>query len=452
MSTPLTRDLAAFVATLSFDALPAEAVATAKLAFLDATGVMLAGKDEPCVTVLINTLEPSAGDASLFCGPQRVRAPEAAWINAVATHALDFDDTALSAHPSAVMVPAIVAEGEHLGSSGRDMICAYVAGFEVWAEIKRREAGQHHLKGWHPTGIIGAIAAAAACAYLRRLDVDQVVNALALGASQSAGITANFGTMAKPFHAGRAAHAGVLAARLAQNGMTASSDALEHAQGFLTAVSPSGQVDRVSPCEVGKNWASASIGLHIKKYPTCYCSHRPIDAMLSLREMHPEFAPDDVEEIVVSMSRRNAMVLRNARPKTGLEAKFSIEFVLSCALIVGRVGLSELDNAVVLRKDIQAMMERVRTVYDPCEDPSSGYAPFDQVAVVLRDGRTIESEPVALARGAAGAPLSDEEVRSKFLDCTSRTLDETTALGLYVRLKRLDTLDRIGAAFVEADE
>jgi 2-methylcitrate dehydratase PrpD len=449
MNTPLTRELARFVASLSFGMLPAKAVATAKLAFLDATGVMLAGKDESCVTILIKTLEAPAGDASLFCGTHRVHAPEAAWINAVAMHALDFDDTAMSAHPSAVLVPAIMAEAEHLGLSGRDMICAYVAGFEIWAEIKRREAGQHHLKGWHPTGIFGSIAAAAACAYLRRLNVDQVANALALGASQSAGITANFGTMAKPFHAGRAAHAGVLAARLAQNGMTASSDALEHVQGFMTAISPSGQIDRTSACEVGKNWAINSIGLHIKKYPTCYCSHRPIDAMLSLRAMHPEITPDDVEEIIISISRRNAMVLRNARPKTGLEAKFSIEFVLACAFILGSVGLSELEDAVVLRKDIQRLMKRVHTVHDPREDPSTGYAPVDQVTIVLRDGRRIDSEPVALARGAAGAPLSDEEIKCKFIDCTSRSLDEIAALKLYDRLVRLESIDKFGSGLVD---
>jgi 2-methylcitrate dehydratase PrpD len=442
MTIPLTRDLAAFVAALEFAQLPTAAVSTAKLGFIDSTGVMLAGKDEPCVTILMRTLEPVSGDASLFWGDTKVRAPEAAWINAVATHALDFDDTALSAHPSAAMVPAIVAEAQHLGASGRDMLCAYVAGFEVWAELQRRESGQHHTKGWHPTGIFGSIAAAAACARLRRLDAGKVAAALSLGASQSAGITANFGSMAKPFHAGRAAHAGVMAARLAEAGMTASVDALEHPQGFLSAVSPTGKVDRESSVKTGTQWRIVSTGLHIKKYPTCYCTHRPIDAMLDIRAAHPELRAQDVESITVSMSRRNALVLRNARPTTGLEAKFSIEFVMASALLEGRVGLRELDDAFVRQPAVQGLFERVHVSFDPREDPSTGYAPVDQVTVLLRNGRTLQSAPVALARGAAGAPLAPAEVRAKFMDCASRVFDEPAAAALYDRLQGIERIDR----------
>lgn len=441
MTAALTRDLAAFVSALRYEQLPAEAVAMAKLGFIDSTGVLLAGKDEPCVSVLRRTLDPVPGDAALFWSDVRVRAPEAAWINAVATHALDFDDTGLSAHPSAVMVPAIVAEAQHLGLSGRDMLCAYVAGFEVWAELQRREPVQHHTKGWHPTGVFGSVAAAAACARLRGLDADRTAAALSLGASQSAGITANFGSMAKPFHAGRAAHAGVMAARLAAEGMTGSVDALEHSHGFLAAFSPAGQVDRDSPVEVGQRWRLVTIGLHIKKYPVCYCAHRPIDAMLDLRGAHPGLRPENVERITVSMSRRNATVLRNARPTTGLEAKFSIQFAMACALIEGRVGLRELDDAIVRQASIQALMEKVHVAFDPREDPSTGYAPVDQVTVTLRNGESLQSAPVALARGAAGVPLAVDEVRAKFMDCASRSFPEATAAQLYERLQGLEQID-----------
>src|SRR5262249_41974697 len=157
------------------------------------------------------------------------------------------DDVALRGHPSTVLVPAILAEAETLDVSGRDMVTAYVAGYETWAELVRREPGFHHGKGWHPTGIFGAIGAAAACASLRRLDPAKATEAIALGAAQSTGLMANFGTMTNPFHAGRSAHSGVMAARLAAAGFTASEDALEHPQGFLAAVSPAGEVDRESP-------------------------------------------------------------------------------------------------------------------------------------------------------------------------------------------------------------
>src|SRR5690349_13455277 len=242
-----------------------------------------------------------------------------------AAHALDYDDVGLRGHPSTVLVPAILAEAETLGSTGADMVVAYVAGYETWAELFRRDTGLLHQKGWHPTGLYGAVGAAAACASLRRLDADKAAQAIALGASQSSGLMANFGTMTKPFHAGKAAHAGVMAARLAEAGFTASSDALEHPQGFLHAISPAGTEDRDGDCKAGTEWAILSQGLGIKKYPTCYCTHRAIDGMLDLVAGSPVKA-EQVESISVSMSDYFATVLRNHQPETGLAAKFSIEF------------------------------------------------------------------------------------------------------------------------------
>ncbi|OWT66425.1 MmgE/PrpD family protein [Candidimonas nitroreducens] len=446
MTVALTRDLAEFVVTLTYDRLPPKAIAIAKLGFIDATAALLAGKHEPCVAILKRTLNPVPGDATLLWGNTCVRAPDAAWINAVATHALDYDDVALSAHPSAVLVPTILAEAQHLGMSGRDMLCAYVAGFEVWAELQRRDTGQHHTKGWHPTGIFGSVAAAAACARLRCLSLERTAAALSLGASQSAGITANFGSMAKPLHAGHAAHAGVMAARLAAEGFTGALDALEHFSGLLMAVSPSGAVDLESPVDAHQRWRLVAIGLNIKKYPVCYCAHRPIDAMLDLRAVHPNLEAKDVERITVSMSQRNANVLRNARPTTGLEAKFSIEFAMAAALTVGRVGLRELDDTFVQRLSIQTLMKRVHVIFDSREDPTTGYAPFDQVTVTLRNGDTIQSSQVAKARGSASRPLKEEEIRSKFMDCAARSLDEAAAATLFDKLQGLEEITNM--AFV----
>src|SRR6516225_8103008 len=168
------------------------------------------------------------------------------------------------------------------------MFTAYVVGYETWAALARRDPGHHHIKGWHPTGIFGAIAAGAACAALRRLSPEQATSAIALSASQAGGIMANFGTMTKPFHAGRAAHAGVVSARLAKAGFTAAADALEHPQGFLSAVSPDGRADRDGPTpRFGEEWHIVKSGLSIKKYPACYCTHRSLDAMLDLLAEHP---------------------------------------------------------------------------------------------------------------------------------------------------------------------
>src|SRR5690242_9048475 len=324
----LTRTLGQFIADLSPNRLPEEAVRVARLGCIDCIGTMIAGRREECVRIMKQVLSPAAGPATLTFGRQKSTAPEAAWVNGTAAHALDYDDVGLRGHPSTVLVPAILAEAETLGASGADMIVAYVAGYETWAELFRRDSGLLHKKGWHPTGLYGAVGAAAACASLRRLDADRAAQAIALGASQSAGLMANFGTMTKPFHAGKSAHAGIMAARLAEAGFTANTDALEHPQGFLHAISPAGTEDRGSDCKAGTDWAILSQGLGIKKYPTCYCTHRAIDCMLDLVANSPIKA-DDVETITVSMSDYFATVLRNHRPDTGLAAKFSIEFCMA---------------------------------------------------------------------------------------------------------------------------
>src|SRR5262245_43997885 len=183
---------------------------------------MIAGSVEQPPAILLEVLAPAAGDASLYWSGPKVPAPDAALINGTAAHALDYDDVALRGHPSTVLVPAILAEAESLGATGAQIATAYVAGYEVWAELAGRDPDQHHEKGWHPTGIFGPVGAAAACASLRGLDSGKTAHAIALGASHSSGLVANFGSMTKPYHAGRAAHSGVMAARLAAAGFTAS--------------------------------------------------------------------------------------------------------------------------------------------------------------------------------------------------------------------------------------
>jgi 2-methylcitrate dehydratase PrpD len=417
MSETLTRSLGTFVSELRLAAIPSDALRVVHTGFADCVGTMIAGSVEDPPNILHKALAPPAGDVNLYLVGPRVPAPEAAWINGTAAHALDYDDVALRGHPSAVLVPAILAEGQSLRASGAQMATAYVAGYEVWADLQRRDPQQHHEKGWHPTGIFGAIGAAAACASLRGLDAETATTAIALGASQSAGLVSNFGTMAKPFHAGRSAHAGVIAARLAAAGFTASPDALEHPLGFLAAVSPKGNVDRTSATQAGREWAILTQGLSVKKYPICYCTHRAIDGALDLLR-DQKIGPADVKAITVSTSRRNTKILRNSRPQTGLEAKFSMQFAMASAIAAKRVGLAELTDSFVLGKDIQALMPKVEVVPDDREDPQRlGASPYDLVVIETADGRRLESARVTLERGSPELPLSPEELWTKFEAC-----------------------------------
>jgi 2-methylcitrate dehydratase PrpD len=439
----LTQELGRFVADVSFERLPSEAVAVARTGFIDCIATMIAGAGDPAPQLLRKALYPAdGGDASLYFSGERVSAPEAAWINGTAGHALDYDDVAsLRGHPSTVLVPAILAEGEALGASGRAMLAAYVAGYETWAELAWRDPGHHHRKGWHPTGIFGPIGAAAACASLRRLDAQRTTNALALAASQSSGIMANFGTMTKPFHAGRSAHSGLMAARLAEVGFTASPDALEHPQGFLSAVSPAGEVDRENPPRgLGSEWKIVKYRLGIKKYPACYCTHRALDAMLELLARHP-LKPEEIERITVSLSDTHSLILRNHRPQTALEAKFSIEFAMAAAVIARRAGLAEYTDIFVRRPDVQELMRRVFAETNQNYDPEvSGASVWDQVRVELAAGGTIESEKVSRAKGHADRPLSESELFEKFRGCLDAGRAKIAPDVLFQRLKHLGSL------------
>jgi 2-methylcitrate dehydratase PrpD len=438
---PLTRSLGQFIADLSPNRLPEEAARVARMGFIDTIGTMIAGRQEDSVRIMTETLAPGDGPATLTFGDRHAPAPEAAWINGTAAHALDYDDVALRGHPSTVLVPAILAEAEHLGSSGADMITAYVAGYETWAELFRRDTGLLHQKGWHPTGLYGAVSAAAACAKLRKLDAEKAAIAIALGASQSAGLMSNFGTMTKPFHAGKAAHAGIMAARLAEAGFTANTDALEHPQGFLHAISPTGTEDRAGESRAGVEWAILSQGLGIKKYPTCYCTHRAIDCMLDL-VANSKIKADEVETITVEISDYFSTVLRNHEPETGLAAKFSIEFCMASGIVAQRVGLRELTDEFVQRPDIQALMKKVEIVTTSEYDPAlPGAAVSDQVTVRLANGTVLAGDPVARATGHPARPLTDQQLYDKFADCLDAGESPIPAEVLFKRLSAIQSIN-----------
>lgn len=443
MTTTLSLDLGRFIAGLRYEQIPREARVPIRIAFADTLGVAIAGAREPAVQLVKSMLAPTGQESTLVGGQGRASALEAAWINGCAAHALDFDDVSQRGigHASASLVPAILAEAEAIGASGRQIIAAYAAGYETIAELMRRDAdvGRYHDKGWHPTGVFGTLAAAAACSSLRRLTPEQCAMALGLAASQACGLIVNAGTMTKPFHTGRAAHAGVASARLVASGFTAARDSLEHTPSFLSAFSFAGRINEDLPISVGSDWQICGGNqISVKKYPTCYCTHRAIDGMFDMLREHPVTAAE-VERIVVTISRRNAVVLRNHAPQTGLEAKFSIEFALAAPIVAGRVGLSEVTDDFVLRPDVQALMKRVAVVPDDRDNPDRpGYAIHDRVVLTRRDGRELDSGPIAHVRGDHDSPLSMDELWAKFEDCIRAAGVRLPARALFDRLMDLE--------------
>jgi 2-methylcitrate dehydratase PrpD len=299
---------------------------------------------------------------------------------------------------------------------------------------------------------MGALATAAACARLRKLDPERTAHAIAIAASLASGLVANFGTMTKSLHAGRTAQSGVLAARLADQGFTAALDVLEHRTGFLRAHSPSGTPEiEKGTVDIGKNWRLADLGVNVKRYPTCYATHRSIDAMLGLVGEH-KLKPDDVREIRVRTGVTQKLMLRNSNPQTGLEAKFSMEFAMAAALVAGQVGLSELTDEFVSRPEVGAAAAKVRctTTHEmmPGHQP---FAPADQVSVVLASGEVLEHAPIVHAKGSWQKPLTREELKDKFLDCATRVFSRTRATALFNELWDVEEITSIRALRLTAD-
>jgi aconitate decarboxylase len=444
--TGLTETLARFAAAPPFREIPAEAARIVQSGFIDSIATMFAGAHEPVVEIVrrfVTDRQSSARDARVLFGPQWAPSADAALVNGTAAHALDFDDVALAGHPSTVLMPAIFAEGERLDVSGAEAVRAYLVGYEVWAELCAHEPDPYHLKGWHPTGVLGTVGAAAAVAYLHKLSPEHCRNAIALAASMAGGLVANFGTMTKPLHAGRAAACAIDAVRLAAHGLTAAPDAIEHHAGYLAALSPKGRVRRdVGMPDLGKDLRILESGLSIKKYPMCYATHRVIDGMLDLVRAN-DVKPADVTRMHASIGVAQASMLRNHSPVTGLEAKFSLEFALASALVARKVGIRQLTDDFVAQPEVREAMAKVHgsTVDTTCPlEPT--FALNDQVTVELRDGRKLDSGPIRFARGNAMLPLGEAELRAKFLDCCSAvpTMDAEV---LYRRLSNLTALDKL---------
>jgi 2-methylcitrate dehydratase PrpD len=440
----LTREIGEFVAGMRFEHVPTGAIPTVCRGFTDCVGVMLAGLSEPVTTVVAKSVGLPGPVARLAdFGEVALSAPDVALIYGTAAHALDYDDTGLNGHPSAVLVPAILAEAQHVGANGQAMIAAYVAGYEIWAELVDREPDSLHQKGWHPSAMYGTLAAAGAAAVLRRLDAEQATRAVGIAASLAGGVVANFGSMTKPFHLGRTAQSGLAAVRLAQGGLTASSDAVEHDLGFLRAVSPCGAVDLTRPAHFGRSWLIEKFGINVKLYPMCFGAHRILDAMVDICAATKTVARD-VAGVDVEVSENSAKVLRNHRPKTALEAKFSAEFAIAAAAIAGRCGVQEVSDQFVARSDVQDFFGKVRihalTDKDP-EEPAR--SPFDRVRITLADGRTVASEPVYEPRGHFKRGVDRDVLWRKFAECADGVVDRGRAGALFAALQDLPRLSSV---------
>jgi len=454
---PITADLGRFAA--EFRSAPRAALDTARTGIIDALGLMLSARHEPVVQSAFQVVGGHSPDqqASILLSQARTRAGDAAFINATAAHVFAMDDVAWGCHPSAMLFPALLACGEVRGASGAEMLRAWVVGYEVLAEMAAREPDSLHPTGWHPSGVLGPVAVAAAVCNLRQLSVEQSTRALGIAASMGGGLSVNFGTQIKAMHLGRVAQAGILAADLAELGVTASVDALERPTGLLRTLSPAKRVDIDRPVELMTTGPAAlrsvSAGISIKKYPLCYSLHRVADAAIDLSQ-HADFDPRRVVRIDVAIGRRQAEMARFIQPRSALEGKYSVPFAVASGLLTSAAGFAQLNPDFMNSEQVRCLI--AATHLELLEDVNPADPVFsnaDRLRVTLADGRVLDSGEVRHERGHARLPVDGMRLRDKFIDCvTAGGIDDGATL--YARLQDFEAIPQLSmiAQYVQAEQ
>ena len=440
-----SQQMAEFVAGLRFDDLPPDVVAAARRHMLDAVGVALAASALGAGGPVIEMTRSWAGarESSVIGYDFGAPASWAALANGTLTHALDYDDTHVESvvHPSAFVVPAAIAVGEEIGASGRDIVTAAVAGYEVATRIGAAAPGRFHVRGQHTTGLCGTFGAAAVAGRLWGLTSDEIAQAFGIAGSQSSGLFAYLsdGSETKRLHAGWAAHGGIVAADLARRGFTGPSTIFEGPHGLFDAFLAGEEPDRARLVRgLGTEWETTRIA--IKPYPACHFVHAFMDAGI---EAGVKWA--DIEEIVCSIAPPAIGIVAEPRaprlhPATTYQAQFSLPFAVASAIVGGRDALEYFGDDARADRRVLTLAERVHHEPDTTLPFPKTYG--GKLRVYTRGGRSIEIEEL-VNRGHPDRPLSDEELASKFLKNARMRLETRAARRALTKLQRIDKIDKI---------
>jgi 2-methylcitrate dehydratase PrpD len=435
----ITKALSEYIVKLRFSDLPKDVVEGAKLCFLDWLGVTLSGSKEPLANILAEVAEEQGGkpQATLIGRKKKASLLQAALINGGASHALDFDDVHLGmmGHPSAPVFPAILALGEWKKVSGEQFIAAFIAGFEAECRVSSIVYPEHYLCGWHATGTLGHFGAAAACANLLGLTPSQTVYALGIAGTQASGIKQVFGTMCKPFHAGKAAMNGLLSALLAEKGFTSSTDMLEGEKGFSkvfsTRMDPPKALERL-----GEDYAIREV--IFKRHASCFETHPAIDAVLALKE-EQGLTADQVESIHLDAYTVACDIAGIQVPQTGLEGKFSLAFCVALALGEGETGEPQFNDEKVRNPRLVALRDKVKITPEATLSPSRA-----KIKVITKNGRVLEKFMETLDLSKDRKRMKEDLIR-KFQSLCTPILGEEKNKRLISRVRRLDKVSNLKA-------
>jgi 2-methylcitrate dehydratase PrpD len=452
----LTDEVAQFVVATQWTDIPDNVMHLGKRSVIDGLGLALAGAASQTGAIVRRYMANLGIESRRGCtvagSALQLPARFAAFANGVSIHADDYDDTQLAVlkdrvyglltHPTAPALPPALALAERDHRTGRDLMLAYHVGVEVECKVAEAILPRHYQQGFHTTGTVGAIGAAAAAAKMLGLDREATRRALSLGATQAGALRENFGTMTKPFHAGRAAESGVVAAELAALGFTASPNGLEADRGFFRAAG-GGYTAEMIDGKLGNPWTFASPGVSIKPHPSGSLTHPGMAVMIDLIRRH-DIKPDRVRHVSVGTNHNMPNALIHHRPRTELQAKFSMEFCMAILLLEREAGLAHFTDEVVNRPDVRAMIERI----DFGMHPEAEAAGFDKmttiIAIELDDGRVLEGR-ADFGKGSPANPMSDAELSDKFRQCAAwGGFDQPRTNALLDLAWRIETIEDIG--------
>jgi len=439
----VTAILAKFTTDLHYEKIPRKAVETAKIALRDCLGVALAGsrEEDARIAAEIARQERAREETSVIGQGFRTSALNAALANGTAAHALDFDHSfTIMGQPTAPVAPATFALGEALGASGRQVIEAYVAGFEVTAKLVHSLRDSAH-DGWHAPSTLGSFGAAAACSKLLGLDAAKTQMALGITASMASGIVANFGTMTKPLHVGLGARNGVLAAKLAGGGYTANPKAIEGGFGFYSVLHENTEIHEQAIEELGRSYALITDGLRIKPYPCGGLTHQVIDSVLEFRAKHGLTA-EMIDRVDVDVVKHTFDRIVFRVPQTGIQGKFCMPYLVARAIIDGKIGLHIFTDSAVRDQNVLKLAERVQMNLDSNLKKSDAAGRPCRVTVRLKNGQTFTRE-AQHAKGGPEHPMSEAELRDKFTECALEAIDASSAAKALDYIRDLESVSDI---------
>jgi 2-methylcitrate dehydratase PrpD len=431
---PVSESLADYIVGFDLKNAPPTAIERARIAFVDTVGVMLAGSQLPPAGIVREVVKLTASaPAAMIVGHDLRAAPQlAALANGVASHSMDFDLTYFAGQSIAAVIPALLPVAETTGATPAELLAAFIIAAEIAGRINRAAAKGWRAGGWHTTGAVGVVAAAAGSARLMKIDVKKIPDVIGITTSTASGVSINFGTMTKPLHSGHAAHDGILAAMMGARGFTSSPIALEGKDGYFACFSREVPWSLEPFADLGQTYDLVDYGYKLKPYPSGGLGHTAIDAALELRGA---VKLDDIAHVDVAITKYAARRITDKYPHSAENAKFSGPYLAAYTFVHGAPMLEAFREAALEDPAVRAFAQKISlSTYQEYADLLEE-SPA-KVTVTLNDGRKLDRSKY-YPSGSVQVPMTEAQIRAKFDICAAQAVDKATADKIYAKLRTL---------------